>query len=197
MNIQGYPDVIGGFTTFYPGENLTFAYENGTELVVPWLAIYNSISSTGPLATGGDFYNFFVLGFYPASFTPSAASTTAASTASATAAVTSTPNPTGWSDPAYPSPADVVQPDLSLFGSGVLTGYFFNDTLTGVLSIPSFDSDDEISFTNTVSEFLSRSKEAGMKKIVIDLQQNAGGNALLAFDTFKQVSIFYSFLFQS
>ena len=47
------------------------------------------------------------------------------------------------------------------------------------------------SFPDTITEFLSRSQQAGMKRIVIDLQQNSGGDALLAFDTFKQVKTSY------
>ena len=64
-----------------------------------------------------------------------------------------------------------------------------NDTSTGVLSIPSFEvyGDTVGTFSTTVNEFIHRSKAAGVKIIVLDLQQNAGGDALLAFDTFKQV----------
>ena len=41
------------------------------------------------------------------------------------------------------------------------------------------------SFSDTVGEFLSRAQAAGMKRIVVDLQQNTGGSALLAVDVFK------------
>jgi hypothetical protein len=40
-------------------------------------------------------------------------------------------------------------------------------------------------FSDTVALFLSTCTEKKMKKIVIDVQQNSGGDALLAFDTFK------------
>ena len=190
LDIQGYPDVFGGFTTFYPGENLTFKFENGTELdPVPWLAIYSNDGPSGPLTTGGDFYNFFVLGLYPASFNATLSSTASGSSPTASTTSSSTPTMTAWANPAYPQDPDIVQPDLSMTGGGVLTGYLFNDTMTGVLSIPSFEVFDNAidSFSSTVGEFLRRSKAAGMKKIIIDVQQNAGGNAFLAFDTFKQV----------
>jgi hypothetical protein len=57
--------IFEGYTTFYPGDNITFTFENGTELTETWLAIYNDPGDMGPLSTGGDFYNFFVLGLYP------------------------------------------------------------------------------------------------------------------------------------
>ena len=79
-DVQGYSSVFGGLTTFYPGESLTFTFENGTELgPIPWLAIYNDQGPTGPLTTGGDFYNFFVLGFYPASYNVTSSSPTTVS----------------------------------------------------------------------------------------------------------------------
>jgi hypothetical protein len=57
-----------------------------------------------------------------------------------------------------------------------------------VLSIPSFDEygDALNTFQATVSEFITRSKAAGFQKVVIDLQQNIGGQPLLAIDTFKR-----------
>jgi hypothetical protein len=72
--------------------------------------------------------------------------------------------------------------------ANTLTGYFLNSTSTSVLSIPSFDEygDALNTFHNTIATFLSRSRAAGLQKIVIDLQQNVGGQSLLAIDTFKQ-----------
>lgn len=200
LDIQYQFDTFEGYTTFYPGENITFTFENGTQLgPEPWLAIYNFPDSTGPLTTGGDFYNFFVLGFYPASYnnpdtvpTESASAESAPATSSGSSAAssaTATPSPTSWANPAYPDYADVVQPDLG--DAGVLSGYFFNHTSTAVLSIPSFQAfgDAVVTFSDTIGEFLRRSKQAGMTKVVIDVQQNGGGDTLLAVDAFKRVRI--------
>jgi hypothetical protein len=195
LDIQNYFSTFEGYTTFYPGDNITFTLENGTVIgPVPWLAVYNSPGDTGPLATGGDFYNFFVLGLYPASFNPESGtdstSATPSSTSSSTASLesTATPSPTatGWGNPAYPRNADVVQPDLG--NSGVVTGYFLQDVSVGVLSIPSFQvyGDSVKEFSNTVATFLQRSKETGLDKVLIDLQQNLGGASLLGLDIFKQ-----------
>lgn len=62
QDIQSIFSTWGGGATFYPGDQLNFALENGTQVDSQWLAVYNYPQSTGPLETGGDFYNFFVLG---------------------------------------------------------------------------------------------------------------------------------------
>ena len=192
-NITDSFSVFEGYTSYYPGENLTLAFENGTEITEPWIAIYNSPGDTGPLETGGDFYNFFVLGFYPASYDPYASATSSDSAPSATSSdsssvssTTATTTPTSWPDIAYPQQPDVVQPDLG--SSGVLTGYFLRDASVAVLSIPNFSAFGTAveDFSNTVSDFIQKAKGAGMTKVLVDLQQNAGGDTLLAYDTFKQ-----------
>ena len=193
LNISSMFSIFEGYTTFYPGETLTFVFENGTEITNPWLAIYNSPGDTGPLETGGDFYNFFVLGFYPASYDPNATSSSTDSVPSATStssaslsSTTATPTSTAWEDIAYPQHPDVVQPDFT--GSGVLSGYFLHDISVAVLSIPGFLAYDASvqDFTDTVGEFLQKATGAGLKKVLIDLQSNSGGDTLLAYDTFKQ-----------
>ena len=44
-----------------------------------------------------------------------------------------------------------------------------------------------LSFSNTISDFVSKSTAAGKTKIIIDVQENGGGGFLLATDAFKQV----------
>jgi hypothetical protein len=80
--IQDYYSTWGGDANFYPPEDtLEVILENGTRVSLiledntqldpmPWLALYNGPLETGPLETGGDFYNFFVLGLYPESYQP-------------------------------------------------------------------------------------------------------------------------------
>lgn len=79
-----------------------------------------------------------------------------------------------------------MQPDFG--GAGSLSGYFLEDSSLAVLSIPSFQEfGDAIgTFSQTIGNFITASKTAGMKKVLIDLQQNYGGDTLLAFDAFKQ-----------
>ncbi|KAI1756077.1 hypothetical protein F4782DRAFT_320022 [Xylaria castorea] len=194
QDIQGSFNVFSGLTPFYPGETITVELENGTTITERNLGIYWSQGPTGPLETGGDFYNFFVLGFLPASFDPSLefADPTTADGSSTTVAtpevVTPSPSPLSWNSPAYPAIPDVAQPDLGIFGGGVISGYFLNSSSVSVLSIPSFDVFGAALSTaqTTVNEFIRRTQEAGLEKVVIDLQGNRGGQVLLAVDTFKR-----------
>lgn len=63
LDIQGYFTPFDGSGRLYPGELLNFTLENGTEVDTFWIAIYNEQANiTGPLTTGGDMYNYFVLG---------------------------------------------------------------------------------------------------------------------------------------
>lgn len=200
LDVLGSPSLIEASTTLYPGDTITLGFENGTTQEVSWQAFYNSPGPTGPLATPGDFYNFFVLGFYPASFTPpddSSNSTKRGIDIEMTEPTRTTvplesrqTRDSGWQNTAYPVP-DVAQPDLSTTGNGFLSGYFYNDECLAVLSIPSFDQFDVgiDTFTQTVSSFISQAKGLGLCKLIIDLQQNTGGDTFLAIDTFKQVSI--------
>ncbi|KAK7718646.1 hypothetical protein SLS64_002606 [Diaporthe eres] len=124
QDVQGYFNSFSGNTLFYPGDNISFTFENGTTITDKYLGVYWSQGPTGPLATGGDFYNFFVLGFWPASYDPS-------------------------SDD---------------------EGYLLNTSATSVL----------------MDQFINMSKSGNVEKIVIDLQQNTGGEVLLAFDVFRR-----------
>jgi C-terminal processing protease CtpA/Prc len=71
----------------------------------------------------------------------------------------------------------------------VVTVHFLQDASIGMLSILSFQAygDSVADLSNVVAKFLQRSKEAELKKILFDVQQNFGGNTLLAFEILKQV----------
>lgn len=200
--IQEDYSILEAYIEFYPGDTITLLFENGTQVSDHWGAIYHSPGPTGPLATGGDFYNFFVLGFYPASYDPDtdtpdpcaamngATNANPTNTTSSTTNTTSsdnTPTATSWPDTAYPPIADVFQPDLFPDGGGFVTGYFLKNISVAVLSIPTFQmsGNDTQTFSDTIGNFLTRAHEAGMTKVLIDLQQNLGGDTLLAIDTYK------------
>ncbi|KAI1149354.1 hypothetical protein F4825DRAFT_453523 [Nemania diffusa] len=192
QDIQGLYNVFDGLTPFYPGETITVEFENDTTITERNIGIYWSQGPAGPLETGGDFFNFFVLGFLPASFDPSvefADPTLVDGSPTATAIPeVVTPSPLSWNSPAYPERPDAAQPDLGNFGGGVISGYFLNSSSVSVLSIPSFDLFDVALSTaqTTVEEFIRRTQEAGLQRVVIDLQKNGGGQVLLAVDTFKR-----------
>lgn len=201
-----------GSTIFYPGANISFAFENGTTYDdLPWLAGYtdNVDSGTPALSSGQDLYDYFVLGIVPTDVPAAAASNqSAAATSTLAAAATSsadpssndtstntpTPNPSvsatpsSWSYAPFPSNPIVAQPNLGLDNGGVITGYFLNDGITAVLSIPSFEVTGEAvaSFSTTIGDFISKTKAAGLTRIIIDLQRNRGGSDILAVDAFKQ-----------
>ena len=225
--IQGAPSLWGGTAKFYPGETLKIELGNGTEIETPWYGIFHgdskswlcdllfilptdvlngrlmilSTGETGPLETGGDFYNSFVLGYWPAGFTPDEdeeeeiierreASATSENTATPTATPSREVRPPieyKWRNGAYPKP-DIAQDELGVSGGGVLSGYFLKGASIAVLSVPTFqEADDSIdSFSKFVGDFITASKTKGIKRIVIDLQRNFGGDALLATDMYKQ-----------
>ncbi|CAF9937758.1 hypothetical protein IMSHALPRED_000535 [Imshaugia aleurites] len=201
-----------GSTIFYPGANISFVFENGTNYEnLPWLAGYsdNVDADTPALSSGQDLYDYFVLGVIPTDI-PAAASSSVSAAASSTSAaaatsstgspsddgpgVTPTPTPSAsatpssWSYAPFPSNPVVAQPNLGLQNGGVVTGYFLNDGITAVLSIPSFEVTGEaaLSFSSTIGNFISQTKAAGLTRIIIDLQRNQGGSDLLAIDAFKQ-----------
>ena len=201
-----------GSTIFYPGANISFVFENGTTYDnLPWLAGYsdNVDDDTPALSSGQDLYDYFVLGIIPTDI-PAAASSSLSATASSTFAaaatsstdsssgdgptVTPTPTPSAsatpssWSYAPFPSNPVVAQPNLGLDNGGVVTGYFLNDGVTAVLSIPSFEVTGEavLSFSTTIGNFISQTKAAGLTRVIIDLQRNQGGSDLLAIDAFKQ-----------
>ncbi|KAJ0351255.1 hypothetical protein KNSL1_003391 [Colletotrichum chrysophilum] len=109
QDIQGIFSIFAGASTFFPGETITFSFEDPSmeKVELHWLAVYNIAEFTGPLETPGDFYNFFVLGLLPASYYD-------------------VPLPA-----VFGGPSDVVQDDLGLDEGGILTGYFYEDMSTG------------------------------------------------------------------
>ncbi|KAL4913714.1 hypothetical protein BDW62DRAFT_205276 [Aspergillus aurantiobrunneus] len=152
--------------------------------------IYVSPGYTGPLPTGGDFYNFFVLGFYPASYLEAlqaSSQTTSGFSAVPSSVPSSVPSPsesataseTEVFDAAYPPNPDVMLSDSS-YNDGLPQGYFVNDSSLAVITMPQYFSysNNARAFTDTIRQFLIQSQEAGLKRVIIDLQQNKGGQAL-------------------
>ncbi|KAL8727200.1 MAG: hypothetical protein Q9181_005802 [Wetmoreana brouardii] len=62
-DIQGTLSAFEGSSPFWPGNEITFGFENGTEpLALPWVATYNIPDGTPRITSGADIYKFFVLG---------------------------------------------------------------------------------------------------------------------------------------
>lgn len=218
QDIQGYVNVFLGGITFYPGDDLNFTMANGTHYNTSWLATmdYAGFLPNGTLQSPLDFYNFFVLGEEPPVQNTLHRRQVASSTTSSTNPAHTAAGLLGsyivrgyqpevftaldlqppvakvsWfkqSYGAYPDNPDIVQPDLDIIGGGFLTGYFFEDISTGILSIPTFQLHDEhiITFAETVGDFISNATAKKVSSVIIDLSQNTGGAVLLAVNTFKQ-----------
>ncbi|KAK8127353.1 Peptidase S41 family protein [Apiospora sp. TS-2023a] len=194
QDIQGWPNVWQGAATFYPGDELTFAFENASEpLETFWLAYYTYPLDAGPIATSGDMYNFFALGLYPA------VNGTPAHPVLESNVVGKRDVDTGGDEGAFLEPsgedgnwavessgAYPEKPDLQISGGGIVTGYFLHELSTGVLSLPSFSQYGDYlnNFTQTVQEFIDGAVKNKLSKIIIDLQQNSGGEVVLVMDTF-------------
>lgn len=153
------------------------------------VAIYSEPYFTGPLTTGGDSYNYFVLRLLPASYNdvPRPPVFTYG-----TSAVEDAPRNAGFTSnnisDAFLNNLDVVQHGGSGSLAHFVTSYFLNDTETGVLSIPSFHHLDwDIgNFSAAVQDFIHGAQAANLARIIIDLQQNDGGMVELAFVVFGQ-----------
>lgn len=199
QDIQGWPNVWQGAATFYPGDELTFTFQNSSELLETfWLAYYTYPLDAGPIATSGDMYNFFALGLCPAVNGTPAHPVPESNVVGKRDGQTDGDEgdllePSGddgslavESNGAYPEHPDVVQPDLQISGGGIVTGYFLHRLSTGVLSLPSFSQygDYLSNFTQNVQEFIDVAVKNNLSKIIIDIQQNSGGEVVLVMDTF-------------
>lgn len=185
VDILGSDTVFTDDAVFYPGDELNFTLENATIFETFWQAYYNYPYLTGAITTGGDMYNAFVLGIFPAEGNETATREDDSVTVARRQDDTKTEDDgsTSWynaSSGAYPAKPDVSETD------GVVAGYFLEDISTGVLSIPTFDmsTDSLDSFTSTVQNFINGAGANNVDRVVIDLQRNSGGLTVLAFDTF-------------
>ncbi|PSN72087.1 hypothetical protein BS50DRAFT_516100 [Corynespora cassiicola Philippines] len=213
-DIQGYLSIFQR-AMFYPGDELNFKLANDTIVEANWWALYHELYATGPLTTGGDFYNYFVLGILPDSYNdtnpnekwwPDDYDLETEETTDDTEDTDETEETNNttesqygcsggdldswclYSMGAYPDDPVVSQYGVDILGSGIVTGYLLDDISTGVLSIPSFyqTGGDIKNFTTAVREFVDLVAEQNTSRVIIDLQQNSGGMVLLALTTFKE-----------
>ncbi|KAF4911772.1 Peptidase S41 family protein ustP [Colletotrichum fructicola] len=211
QDIQGIFSIFAGASTFFPGETITFSFEDPSmeKVELHWLAVYNIAEFTGPLETPGDFYNFFVLGLLPASYynvslpkvfggssgtedvTADGATDDAPADGAAEDGASDGASGSSWYEAsfhAFPANPDVVQDDLGLYEGGILTGYFYEDMSTGVLSTPHFNQYglEVESFAQSLAKFITGAKERKLSHIIIDLQKNVGGSTGVALLLFRE-----------
>jgi hypothetical protein len=196
---------LGGFQSgkLYPGDDLNFTLQGQSPVDTYWLSLFNDLHDTGPLTTGGDFYNFFVLGLVPASYNAtnwwerfpvdnSTSNDTSDSSNDSYPLVNCSSTSQNWcnsSRGAFPDMPSIAQLDLSGEGSGVVSGYIYDDISTGVLSLPTFAQFGNSTeyFQEAVAAFINNATAKNTSHIIIDLQQHEGGSVYLAFQTFKQL----------
>lgn len=126
-----------------------------------------------------------MLGLAPESYNATAYfDSLAASEGSEDNSTSSLPEVTHWANRAYPNTTLVHQEDLG--NTGFVTGYLLDDISTAVLSIPSFNSDVE-PFSEVLRNFIANASDAEAKRLIIDLQQNDGGQTSLALEAYRWV----------
>lgn len=192
LDVRGDRSVWDGYVNFFPGDEIKLIVENGTDYLDYWLALYNEPYATGPLATGGDFYNYFVLGLLPASYneTGDGFYNPAYDVDESVGENDTTPAINSWRDVsygAYPDP-DVIQEGFAVDQDSIVSGYFLRDVDAAVLSLPTFGQTGYLigNFSGAVSDFIGNVTKENITRVVIDLQQNQGGTVELAFSTFKR-----------
>ncbi|CBX98256.1 hypothetical protein LEMA_P096650.1 [Plenodomus lingam JN3] len=165
---------LGSFRTGqYQGPNTTIQFANGTTRSMPNLAVVFG-NFTG-VDSGLAFFQRFCSGPQPLAAPPPA------------------PMPPGnATEPTVPpAPSHIGYPKAELINENLaIGGYYLSDSGyedVAVLSIPSYDSADVQSFQNTMRDFIRASQAAGKTKMIFDMRGNGGGNAILGYDTFKQV----------
>lgn len=202
QDIQGIYSIFAGSSTFYPGDTLNFTFEDPQkqDLETHWIAIYDNEEFTGPLTTGGDFYNFFVLGLLPASYydvlLPLAWGGVQVGEngepVSGSGPLVEPERLDSWYDrsaTAFPQNPDIRATNLTTYGASSVTGYFYEDMSTAVLSIPHFRhyEDDLGEFGELVIDFMDGAEEKGLEHVIIDLQKNSGGSTASALLLFREL----------
>ncbi|KAK7744698.1 hypothetical protein SLS62_010117 [Diatrype stigma] len=166
----------------YMGDNLTLTYENGEEKTGPSFAVVRDGADFDGIESGEDFYSKFC---DPDNAEGTTAAATAASTSSSRAEERE-------------SVDEVVFPDPVVKDSGAneTFGFFLTDPGyddVAVLSVSSFAGEGVESveyltnFQEVVASFLDQSKQAGKKRLIVDLSANGGGFVVAGFELFAQI----------
>ncbi|KAG5999430.1 hypothetical protein E4U43_002083 [Claviceps pusilla] len=160
LNSGGF--VAGGrHAMFYHGPTTTLTFSNGTTVQLENQATV--IGDMSGVVDGPSMYKKFC--------TPGAAS--------------DSPEPASGNSTltGYPQPEVSTQ-------DGTVTGYYLAGqglSDVAVLTLKSFKPDSPAEFQAVITDFLSGAKDAGKKKLVVDLQNNGGGLILLGYDFFRQL----------
>ncbi|KAF1920546.1 hypothetical protein BDU57DRAFT_18030 [Ampelomyces quisqualis] len=166
---------LGAFRTgMYTGQpNTTLQFANGTTFTMPNIAV--AFGNFTNVNSGQTFFQRFCSGPAPP----------------ATEAAAPPSTPAGNVTRAKPAPSHVGYPKAEMISKDLAVGgYYINGSgyeNVAVLSIPTYDAPDVQAFQNTMRDFIRKSKADGKTKMIFDMRGNGGGNAILGYDTFKQV----------
>jgi Peptidase family S41 len=168
----------GGFPIInYDGAaswDITFV--NGSHLA--YNVVASSANDFDGVDSGDAFFEAFCNATQTSATSNSTSSTAAPSSPTATSTAVAKPTP-------VPFPGSTP---ISGSADGNIAGYFLsNSTDTAVLSIITFEVDDQHDFSNTVKDFLAKCRSSGKSKLIIDVRGNPGGDILLPFDAFQQL----------
>lgn len=181
MDIQGSVNSFSGGATFYPGDELNFTMANGTNIATNWVAVYNELNFTGPLATGGGLLQLLRPG-------------SLACLVRQRASVGFFQQLGQLGGRLLPRGGRYLHDELVRNYAGLFlgphcrprgplrgerpgrTGYLLPDISTGVLSLPTFNQFDTTkeTFIDAINNLIENATTHGM-------QQNWGGDVMLAF----------------
>lgn len=189
-NPAGQPQISASI--FHFGDTLTFEYDNGKTVTQDSYATVRQAADFTGVNTGEDFYQRFC--------NPDATPTNGTGTSPMQPPAPSMPSPSvapGTLQPPTPAIPGFPMPAIRDSGANVTAGYF----LTGpgyddvaVLSVigfaPSgtFDTlEYVVNFQKIVAEFLTMSKAAGKKRLVVDVTSNGGGLVVAGYELYTQI----------
>ncbi|KAI1873143.1 uncharacterized protein JN550_003396 [Neoarthrinium moseri] len=171
----------------FQGKSVTLTYENGQERTEESFAVLRAGVDFAGIQSGEDFYNRFCNPDAASAPTTTVVTSTTA-TARSTSTVVATLSPTIRG---YPSP--IIRDS----GSDSTSGYFLNGTGyedVAVLAVSSFSNGANVgtleyltNFQSTVEGFLSQSKIAGKRRLIVDLTANGGGFVVAGYELFAQL----------
>src|SRR3569833_2988442 len=162
--------------------SITLTYENGQTRSQDNFAIIRPGADFNGVTSGEDFYNRFCNPDVPA----------------ATATAAATPAPSRAAAPA-PTIAGYPFPVVRDNGANITSGYFLNGTGYDDVAVQTNTKNSPASATGaegatylpnlqtTVETFLAKCKQAGKKRLVIDVTANGGGFVVAGYEVFSQV----------
>ncbi|KAJ0114556.1 hypothetical protein J7T55_004800 [Diaporthe amygdali] len=176
---------------FYQGDSLTLEYDNGQKVTQDSYALIRPTADFTGVNTGEDFYQKFC---NPAAVVPGTGMGAAQPTTPSQPQPTTAP---GTRQPPEPAIPGFPMPAIRDSGANITAGYF----LTGagyedvaVLSVLGFSPEGDfdileyvVNFQKLTENFLAMSKQAGKKRLVVDVTGNGGGLVAAGFELYSQL----------